>query len=61
MAKSEDPNIAALLREREGYVLYGKTDRVKAVDEDLKRRGYKAPDDKPKARSTRQSQQETAD
>lgn len=42
--QTEDPMIAALLREREGYVgREGKEDRVAAVDEQLKLRGYKAP------------------
>lgn len=40
VAKSDDPMIAALLREREGYVQKGQKDRVKAVDDDLKRRGH---------------------
>ena len=60
MASSTDPDIAALLREREGYVMRDLPDRVAAVDADLKRRGYK-DDDKPKSRSTRQSKQSTAD
>lgn len=42
--QTEDPMIAALLREREGYVgREGKEDRVKAVDEQLALRGYKPP------------------
>jgi hypothetical protein len=42
--KTEDPMVAALLRERAGYVgRKGKEDRVAAVDEQLALRGY-APD-----------------
>lgn len=53
MSETTDPMIAALLREREGYVVYGKTDRVKAVDAELARRGYKAEPKKapPKKRA----------
>lgn len=61
MGKSEDPMIAALLREREGYVAFGKKDRVKAVDEELERRGWTDPDEKPKGRASRDSKQATAD
>ena len=35
--------IAALLEERRGYVVRNLPDRVKAVDEQLARLGYKAP------------------
>lgn len=56
--QSEDPMIAALLREREGYVQYGKDDRVKAVDAELKRLGHKDKSE-PKGRTSRQSQQKT--
>lgn len=38
-----DPMIAALLRERTGYVLRGLDDRVAEVDAALKARGYKEP------------------
>ncbi len=38
---SRDGEIAALLRERDGYLQYGKLDRVAAVDEQLQLRGYK--------------------
>lgn len=34
--------IAALLREREGYVRYGRDDDLKAVDAELERVGHKA-------------------
>jgi len=45
--KTEDPMVAALLRERAGYVgREGKEDRVEAVDEQLRLRGY-SPDGEP--------------
>ncbi|MDX2515466.1 hypothetical protein PV355_09970 [Streptomyces stelliscabiei] len=40
LALGRDQMIAALLREREGYVRYGRTDRVRAVDEQLMLYGY---------------------
>jgi hypothetical protein len=53
---TDDPMIAALLREREMYVRRGRTESVAVVDEQLKLRGYEAPDDdkpaKPASRST---------
>jgi hypothetical protein len=61
MSKTDDPMIASLLREREGYVAFGKTDRVKAVDEELKRRGYVDEESKPQGRATREQKQTTAD
>lgn len=52
-----DSTIAALLREREGYVRTGKSDRVAQVDEQLALRGYEGtveerpePDKVPKGR-----------
>lgn len=60
MSDTKDPNIAALLRELDGYVLYGRTDRADQVRADLKRRGYKFKDDEPKGRATRASKQATA-
>ena len=46
--QSEDPMVAALLRERVGYVGRGMDDRVAQVDEQLKLRGVEPPaDDKP--------------
>jgi hypothetical protein len=39
---ADDPEVAALLYERAGYVRAGKTDRVAAVDEQLRLRGYEA-------------------
>lgn len=45
--KTEDPMVAALLREREGYVGRGMDDRVAQVDEQLRLRGYKT-DGEPK-------------
>ncbi|CAM5535406.1 hypothetical protein [Streptomyces canus] len=45
---TEDPMVAALLREREVLVQRGLTDRVGQVDEQLKLRGVEPPaDDKP--------------
>lgn len=38
-----DSQIQALLRERDGYVLRGLSNRVAAVDAELKRLGYKPP------------------
>ena len=53
---TEDPMVAALLREREGYVGRGMDDRVAQVDEQLKLRGAEPPTDgksaKPADRST---------
>ena len=41
--QTEDPMVAALLREREGYVGRGMDDRVAQVDEQLRLRGYESP------------------
>lgn len=41
--QTDDPMVAALLREREGYARRGMDKRVAAVDEQLHLRGYKAP------------------
>ncbi|MFG2002300.1 hypothetical protein ACGFNU_24420 [Spirillospora sp. NPDC048911] len=38
-----DPMVAALLREREGYVQRGMDDRVAQVDEQLRIRGHQPP------------------
>lgn len=40
---AEDPMVAALLRERAGYVSRGLDDRVAQVDEQLKVRGHTPP------------------
>jgi hypothetical protein len=48
---TEDPMVAALLRERAGYVQHGKTDRVAQVDEQLKLRGHD-PDSSGEARTS---------
>lgn len=49
--KTEDPMVAALLRERAGYVgRKGKEDRVEAVDEQLALRGY-SPEGEPIAQA----------
>ncbi|WP_432135152.1 hypothetical protein [Streptomyces sp. bgisy154] len=55
---SDDPMVAALLREREGYVTRGLDDRVAQVDEQLRLRGVEPPaptassGDTPTSRST---------
>jgi hypothetical protein len=41
--QTEDPMVAALLREREGYVQRGMDDRVAQVDEQLRLRGAQPP------------------
>lgn len=46
---ADDRMIAALLRERDGLVAQGKTERVAQVDEQLALRGY-TPEEKPEAR-----------
>lgn len=53
--QTEDPMVAALLREREGYAGRGMGDRVAQVDEQLRLRGHKPPADDtpaPASRST---------
>lgn len=63
-SKSDDPMIAALLREREAYLRTGKTERAGQVDEQLALRGYveeepaKQP---PEGRSATPPQQQTAE
>ena len=47
----QERHIAALRREREGYVTSDKKDRAKAVDAELKRLGADDSDDKPKGRT----------
>lgn len=41
--KTQDPMIAALLRERDGYVAQNKPERIAQVDEQLAVRGYEPP------------------
>ncbi|MFF0136762.1 hypothetical protein ACFYRN_09975 [Streptomyces sp. NPDC005227] len=41
--QTEDPMVAALLRERAGYVGRGMQDRVAQVDEQLQLRGVEPP------------------
>ncbi len=63
---SEDPIVAALLRERAAMQTHGKKDRVAAVDAELKARGYTGkaaasaeplePEDPPKGRSSRKAE-----
>jgi hypothetical protein len=43
--QTDDPMVAALLREREGYVARGMDDRVAQVDEQLRLRGATPPAD----------------
>jgi hypothetical protein len=51
--QTEDPMVAALLRERAGYVgRKGKEDRVAAVDEQLELRGYAPGGERAESRST---------
>lgn len=45
---SGEATIEALLREREGYLLYGRKDRAAQVDAELERLGYVAPKAEPK-------------
>jgi hypothetical protein len=69
VSKTADPMIAALLRERAGYVQFGKKDRIKAVDAELERLGWEDPEkekpepekQEPKGRAGRESRQTTAD
>jgi hypothetical protein len=42
---TDDPYAAALLRERKGYVARGLTERVAAVDAELRRVGVVPPDE----------------
>lgn len=56
--------IDALLRERRGYEIHGKVDRVKAVDEALAAAGYTRPEAKkaaPKERAAKPAKVETRD
>lgn len=67
--KVRDENmIAALKRERAGYVARGDDDRVAQVDEQLREYGYEGeqdavvdPSGAPKDRTTRAGRQRTAD
>jgi hypothetical protein len=43
--QTEDPMVAALLRERAGYVQRGMDDRVGQVDDQLRLRGYTPADE----------------
>ncbi|MET8172844.1 hypothetical protein [Streptomyces clavifer] len=64
---TEDPMVAALLRERAGYATRGMNDRVAQVDEQLALRGHTVDDDEtshsvsrestPKARRQRRPEQ----
>lgn len=60
-AQTDDLWIAALKRERAGYVLTGKADRVKAVDAELKKLGHGSEkSEPPRERGGRESRQSTA-
>lgn len=61
MSKSDEARIAALLREREGYVRYGRDSRLADVDAELKRLGYEDKAKKPQGRASREAKQTTAD
>lgn len=64
---TDDPMVAALLRERAGYLNRGMNDRVAQVDEQLALRGHTVPDEAdgetvsresaPKARRQRRPEQ----
>lgn len=54
--KTTDPMIAALLREREGYLRAGKADRVAAVNEQLAVRGYHDQEEPDRSTPPRQRQ-----
>ena len=58
---SEDPMIAALLREREAYVRFGKDERVAAVDEQLRLRGHVEDPRHTAPRGRSGKQQQTTD
>ncbi|MFD7224827.1 hypothetical protein ACFV9P_28065 [Streptomyces sp. NPDC059892] len=49
---TDDNMAAALLREREGLVQRGLTDRVEQVDEQLRARGHTPPADQPEPAET---------
>jgi hypothetical protein len=55
---TEDGMVAALLREREGYVVRGMAERIAAVDAELRRRGVEPPPLGPPAKQ--ETKQETA-
>jgi hypothetical protein len=63
--KKNDALIAALLREREGYIRAGKEDRARQVDEQLRLQGYKSPEEEtrkspPQGRTPERPVQTTA-
>lgn len=47
---TEDGMVAALLRERAGYIQRGLTERVAEVDKQIKLRGHEPPKDGPPAK-----------
>lgn len=54
MATNDDDKIAALQRERRGYEVFGRTDRVAEVDAELVKLGVEV-DAKPKRASKKAS------
>lgn len=55
---TNDPTVAALLRERAGYVQRGLGDRVKAVDEQLAARGHQVDAEQEPVTGTRTQEPE---
>lgn len=55
----DDAQIAALKRERAGYLARGEEARAKMVDDELKK--LNPPAEKPSGRATREERQSTAD
>ncbi len=62
---NSDAHVAALKRERAGYLARGLEDRAKMVDDELRKYGAaeepKSSGEKPAGRATRQQRQATAD
>jgi hypothetical protein len=58
-----DAHIAALKRERAGYLARGLEERAKMVDDELRKHGAaeEKPAEKPTGRTTREERQATAD
>lgn len=59
--QTEDPMVAALLRERVGYVSRGMTDRVAQVDEQLELRGYTPQPETPAEDPAEETSEETSE
>lgn len=58
--QTEDPMVAALLRERVGYAARGMTDRVAQVDEQLGLRGYTPQPETPAEDASEETSEEGA-